>query len=419
MKKYYTSTIFLSLLYGFLFCGDSTAQGIYQMWGSTVKGGAHDKGVLFSTKYDGTGYTVQKEFNVATAGNPSTFNKPLVYNNKFYNIVGGYGGLNSSGTISSYDPATDSYTELADLFTIGASISNGAFVLFNNKMYGTSYSGGVNDNGTIFEFNPANNALTKLYDFSDLTGRYPVSGLVVYNGKLYGTTQYGGPNDDGVIYSFDPATNSYSNVYNFNDAVSGRGGRGSLTVYAGALWGATHDGGLNNKGTLYSYDPDTDLFTKKKDFSTINSKYQTGKLAVLNGKLYGTSGQGGTNDRGVLYEYDPMNNVLIAKHSFAQSDGHYNMEFTVVNNILYGAGETGGDYGDGAIISYDPTSNTFTNLMSITGDIGALPTGSMTLYDGRLYGFNRFGGYNKEGTLFTYGPAENSYVSLVHFGGKE
>lgn len=419
MKNHYILIGLITLIFSFFTSEHTHAQGIYQMWSTTVKGGPDDKGVLFSTKYDATGYAVQKQFTVAKSGNPSTFNKPLVYNNKFYNIVGGYGGLNSSGTISSYDPATDTYAELADLFSIGASISNGSFVLYNNKMYGTSFRGGFNDMGTIFEFNPANNSLTKLYDFATLTGNYPVSGLVVYNNKLYGTTSGGGANGDGVIYSFNPATNTYDNVVNFNDPVSGKGGRGSLAAYAGALWGATNSGGLNDKGVLFSYDPDTDVFTKKKDFSTINSKYQSGKLTVLNGKLYGTSGQGGTDDRGVIYEYTPLSNVLVAKHSFTLNDGHNNMEFAVADNILYGAGEAGGLYGDGAIISFDPNTNIFINLIDVGGDLGASPSGSMALYNGRLYGFNRAGGYNKQGTLFTYGPAENSYVNLVHFGGKE
>ena len=154
MKKQYFLIALISFLISIVITKQSSAQGIYQMWSTTVKGGPDDKGVLFSTKYDGTGYTAQKKFSVSKSGNPSTFNKPLVYNNKFYNIVGGYGGLNSSGSIGSFDPATDIYTELADLFTIGASISKGAFVLHNSKMYGTSFAGGANDKGTIFEFNP-------------------------------------------------------------------------------------------------------------------------------------------------------------------------------------------------------------------------------------------------------------------------
>ena len=419
MKYFYTVRLIVLSFIFLINLNSASAQGIYQMWSTTVKGGPDNKGVLFSTKYDGTGYTVQNHFSVAKSGNPATFNKPLVYNNKFYNIVGGYGGLNSSGSISSYDPVTDTYTELADIFSVGASISNGSFVLYNNKMYATSLGGGLNDKGTIFEFNPANNTLNKLYDFTTITGHNPVSGLVVYNNKLYGTTSGGGANLNGVIYCFDPATNTYTDVFDFNNAVSGDGGRGSLTVYGGALWGATHSGGLNDKGVLFTYDPDTDVYTKKKDFSSINSKYQTGKLSVFYGKLYGTSGQGGTDNRGVVYEYDPLSNVLVAKHSFTLNDGHYNMEFTVANDLLYGAGEAGGLYGEGAIISFNPATNIFTNHVNLIGDLGTNPSGSMALYNGRLYGFNRYGGYNKEGTLFTYGPAENGYVSLVHFGGKE
>jgi len=87
MKKLYASVIII-----LIFSLSSTAQGIYQLWGATPSGGIDDKGVIFSTKQDGSGYAVKKQLAVTNPGQADTYNRPVAYNNKMYSVLA-KGGL--------------------------------------------------------------------------------------------------------------------------------------------------------------------------------------------------------------------------------------------------------------------------------------------------------------------------------------
>src|SRR5215210_712320 len=75
-------------------------------------------------------------------------------------------------------------------------------------LYGTTYNGGNDGVGTIIKFIPATNNLTVVKSFSfESSAAYPTGSLIrASDGKLYGMTLNGGSNDAGVIFSFDPST---------------------------------------------------------------------------------------------------------------------------------------------------------------------------------------------------------------------
>ena len=418
MKKFFHFRLIIIFLV-FLNCaGNAGAQGIYQLWGSTAYGGTDNHGVLFSSKYNATGFSVKKQFTVSKSGEPYRFNKPLVYNNKLYCILGG-GGFADDGIIGEYDPASDIWVKRADLFTIGVRKSTAALILYNNKMYGVTSNGGINGEGAIFEFNPANYSLTKLYDFTEASGSYPRNSMVVYNNKFYGTTKEGGVNGDGGLYEFNPAGNVYINRVSFNSATSGRESNASLTVYAGALWGTTKFGALNNKGAIFSYDPDTDIFTKKKDLNNIGLAVHTGTLTLLNNKLYGGAVGGGLYNKGAIFQYDPVANILTKEYDFSATNADGSVEFSVYNAKLYACSGYGGANHSGVIFSFDPVTNIYNEHLSLGGLTGAMGVGSMSFYNNKFYGFTSYGGNNNKGTLFHFNPNDESYVNMVHFGGKE
>ncbi|MBC7937558.1 MAG: T9SS type A sorting domain-containing protein [Rhizobacter sp.] len=392
------------------------AQGIYQFWGTTMAGGEDNTGVMFTTKADASGYIVQKDFTVSHAGQATVFNKPLVYNNKMYAMLS-YGGLNDDGIIGEYDPATDTWVKKADLFSIGGSHTSASLVLHNNKMYGVTSNGGFASQGVLFEFNPANGALTKLHDFNNSTGSDPFGSLVVFNSKLYGVAETGGLNGDGALYEFDLATNAYTKKADFNLNTTGSEPHASLLVYAGKFWGSTQKGAAMDRGALFSYDPATNILSKKVDYNSIGVGGQRGVLTMLNNKLYGAANHGGANGIGAIFQYDPIGNTLSKEFDFSLTTGRYDMEFTVLNNKLYSCNSYGSMYNDGEIFSYDPAANTYASLIPFSASIGSMGAGSLTLYNGKFYGFTIYEGSHMKGTLFTYNPAENSFVSLKHFGG--
>ena len=87
----------------------------------------------------------------------------------------------------------------------------------DGKLYGMAYGGGSNDGGVIFSYDLASSTYTKLKDFDFTNGSYPYGSLFqASDGKLYGSTSDGGSNDYGVIFSFDPITSTYTKLIDYD-----------------------------------------------------------------------------------------------------------------------------------------------------------------------------------------------------------
>ena len=64
----------------------------------------------------------------------------------------------------------------------------------------------------------------------------------------------------------------------------------------------TYQGGANNFGTLFSFDPATNTQVKLIDFNTAQGTNPTGSLIqASNGKLYGMTYGGGSGNYGVIF----------------------------------------------------------------------------------------------------------------------
>ncbi len=79
-------------------------------------------------------------------------------------------------------------------------------------LYALTSSGGSNSKGAIIKYDASSNLLTADYHFSGPDGAAPQGSLLqASNGLLYGMARDGGVNNLGVIFSYDPCTNTYSN----------------------------------------------------------------------------------------------------------------------------------------------------------------------------------------------------------------
>ncbi len=131
-------------------------------------------------------------------------------------------------------------------------------------------SGGALSGGAIFEWDPATNIYTKKIDFDySTTGGFPQGSLTLSGGKFYGMTNSGGVNGYGVIFEWDPATNTYTKKYDFS-LTNGSSPYGSLTLSGGKFYGLTYSGGTYGKGVIFEWDPATNTYTKKFDFNGTN-----------------------------------------------------------------------------------------------------------------------------------------------------
>src|SRR4051812_36197038 len=87
----------------------------------------------------------------------------------------------------------------------------------NPELYGMTYGGGAHQCGTIFKINTDGSDFQTVYSFDSLAGMNPYGTLLqASNGKMYGMTFYGGAYHYGTIFSFNPNNNIYTKLHDFN-----------------------------------------------------------------------------------------------------------------------------------------------------------------------------------------------------------
>lgn len=392
----------------------TNAQGIYQYWGTAVSGGDEDQGSMFTTRMDGGGLKSRPGPTVSTPGGLPVQTKPVVYNGKIYCVTRA-GGLNNAGIIIAYDPANATYEKVANFYTIGTSSPVGNLVVYNNKLYGVCQGDG-NSDGVIFEFNPATNTLVKKFDFEGSGYSRPLGGLVLIGDDVWSTTGTA----SGCIYSYNIPGNSFTMRNEFGNFL-GEWSYGRMVLFNNKLYGVTRNGGANNFGVLYEYNIATDIYTVRAVFSGGNmGAHPGGSLALFDNKIYGQTSEQGANGQGTIFEFDPTTNIFTTKHQYTPAQGGYALSgFTEYNNKLYAFTRWGGDDNNGTLVEYNPATNTLLKKVDCTFTNGEQSDNDMVVYNNKLYGMMTYGGMTNgqlyEGTFIEYNPAINSLQPKIRF----
>ncbi len=346
-----------------------------EFWGTTAFGGSGDAGVIFSMKTDGTGYTVRHNFQVDKPGIGPLY-APALFNDTYYGVTE-FGGKYGEGILYAYEKTTQVYTVLHEFKIEEGYRPYSNVVVINNKLYGTTYeyNGGNTKPGVIYEYDLTTNIYTVKKIFTNYTGAVlganPAGSLAVYNNKIYGSTLQGGSGLAGSIYEYDPATNIFRSLYGFGyvsgSYPNGASPNGSLSLYNNALYGTTSNGGINNSGVVFKYDLLTNTFTKLANFGgTGNGSSPADGMTLVNGVFYGVTQFGGTSGGGTIYSFDPANNTITYLQQFAFG-GPYGsnprFKLTYFNNLLYGSGQNSGTYAAN-IFAFNPVTNTITSEYS-------------------------------------------------------
>lgn len=405
-----------------------------KLYGMTLYGGndhlggtGYGGGVIFSFDPSTSVYTKLKNFEGVDGINPYG-SLVQASDGKLYGMAGGgsnFGVGFAYGVIFSFDPSTSAYTKLKDFDGPNGAIPAGSLVQASDgKLYGMTEQGGGSNHGVIFSFDLSTFAYTKLKDLEFADGVYPRGSLVqASNGKLYGMTNQGGISNRGVIFSFDPSTSTYIKLKDF-DGVNGAHPYGSLIQASdGKLYGMTTQGGSNNHGVIFSFDPSSSTYATLKDLVNINGDTPFGSLTQAgNGKLYGMTAYGGSSDAGVLFSFDPASSTYTKLKDCNLTDGAQpNGSLIQANNgKLYGmttwGGTGGGSSSIGVIFSFDPSTSTYTKLKDFEANDGRKPLSSLVLAsNGKLYGLTPDGGRNGVGVILAFDPSTGAYTKLKDF----
>ena len=319
--------------------------------------------VAFPTQSDG--FTVSGGLLKAADGN-------------FYGMTTSGVGNSHYGVIFSFNPATNAYSKLYNFHynNDGGSPYGSLIQASDGKLYGTAEGGTYND-GVIFSFDPATNTYTKRIDFAIDLGQYrPYGGLMqASDGKLYGMAN-NSPFLSGLIFSFDPATNTSTQLKVLDGTTGGKPYGGLVQASNGKLYGMTSEGGSSNNGVIFSFDPATNKYVKVKEFNGVNGAHPHGDLMqASDGKLYGLTTAGGSNNTGVLFSFDPATNTFSKRKEFTGSNGAnpYGNLMQASDSKLYGMTYNGGSNNGGVAFSFDPATGVYSKRVDFTSATGLHP----------------------------------------------
>ncbi len=290
------------------------------------------------------------------------------------------------------------------------------------KLWGLVTSGPDDlETGGVFNLG-ANGSDYNFYPLPAISGSSPGrTGLLkASNGKFYGVTEEGGTNDSGVLFEYNPATGAYVTLRHFEEEGDGAYPVGRLIEVGGAVYGVTPYGGNEGGGTLYRYDFSGGGFSVLYHFNDADGGNPKGGLHYSSGVFYGLTQQGGDYGSGVLFRYDPAGGgtyTALYHFDYDNVGGYPDSYLVEKDGVMYGTVEDDGQFYSGILFKYDPAGGgmfTVLHQFDYTDPAnGGNPLGSLVEKDGIFYGTANSGGAFDEGIIFAYDPTNDTY-SIVH-----
>ena len=296
----------------------------------------------------------------------------------------------------------------------------------DGNYYGTAWQGGDNSTGSVFRYAPTTGIYTNLHSFSGPDGANPYASLM-YNGNdgfFYGSTVAGGANGLGTLFKISPSAAfppPLTTLYSFGGGSDGASPYGGLMLLGdGKIYGTTADGGSQDYGTLFVWDPTT---LTKTTLHTFTSQGNDG------GWPYGSLVAGPSDTTGNVDSYNSTGNLIkrtITTHYYFYGTtwgGGGNLQGSVFQFLVTYYWEW--DWSAGGVllaqITAQCTYGPYTTLYSFAGGAdGANPyAGLVKGSDGNYYGTTTAGGTNNCGTMYyiTTGGGYNR-ISSVPGGSK-
>ena len=403
----------------------TTSYAQTELWGMTAAGGQFNKGVIFKTDGSGNNQTVEYSCYKVAGESPSYTHLIEATDGKLYGMTSEGGAVtNTLGVLFQYDPNTNIYAKKVNFTGLNGAGPKASLVQASDgKLYGMTPGGGATYDGVLFQYDPVTDIYTKKFDFGSVNGTWPQGSLIeAADGKLYGLTEYGGAGSgSGVLFQYDPATNVYTKKVDFYLSATGERPRGSLLQASnGKLYGTTKNGGANNSGVIFEYDPITNIYNETFSFVSVTGIMDGSLIQASDGKLYGMMNAGGTNNMGVIFQYDIITHTCVATFNFDGAAHGANPKASLMqatDGMLYGMTYYGGVGDVGVVFQYNPTNASVTKKYDYNFPVGRYPEGSlMQASNGKLYGMVRYSGAYGLGSIFEYEPTTSSYTTKINFG---
>ena len=239
----------------------------------------------------------------------------------------GSGGPNPAGTLEEYDPVANTWTLRPSIpcGTMGGILDGTLAAAANGRLYvvGIPCGAGMGLNGPsrTLEYDPATQTWTQKADLS--TGRVFLAAVGAANGKVYaiGGRLDGGTGEAiGTVNEYDPATNTWTTRSPMPTPRAGvtavARSDGKISVMGGNGPGA--QGSFTISLANDEYDPATDNWTARAPLPARNISSLSGPAAAfIDGKIYGVldnspppaEGNGPSSPGNGLLRFDPATNT--------------------------------------------------------------------------------------------------------------
>lgn len=271
------------------------------LYGTTVNGGSNGAGTVYSLSSSGTETILHNFGGSGDGANPYGGLLRDAKGNLYGTAL--KGGATNNGVVFKLDTSGNesvlySFTGGAD----GGAPYSGLIFDSAGNLYGTTSAGGFNNVGAVYKVSPTTGNETVIYGFSGGGDGNDCRAALAMDaaGNLYGTTLTGGRSGKGVVFKIDPSGNE-SVLYNFTGGADGSSPYSPVVLgYHGNLYGTTSSGGSANAGVAYKLDSagtETVLYSFAGGLDGGNP--YSGLLATPAGVLYGTAYGSGA---GVVYE---------------------------------------------------------------------------------------------------------------------
>jgi uncharacterized repeat protein (TIGR03803 family) len=206
------------------------------------------------------------------------------------------------------------------------------------------------------------------------------------------------------------------------DGGSGNDNFGQLVIdSSGDLFGITHGGTTNPKGTIFEIPGGGGSPVLLATFNGINGNHPNNLLIDSNGNLFGTTGIGGAHTFGGIFELPSGTSTILNLYSFTNAgDGANPVRGLILdsNGNLFGATSRGGAHGFGTIFELPSGSTTVTPLASFAaGQLVNLAGDLVADGSGNIFGTTVAGGTAGDGTIFEYASGGGTISTVASFNG--
>jgi uncharacterized repeat protein (TIGR03803 family) len=232
--------------------------------------------------------------------------------------------------------------------TDGSYPGGGLTLATNGNYYGTTVMGGTNNFGVLYSITTAG-TLTVLHNFAGGSdGEYPYGPPIqATDGNFYGATSGTPDSSNGATIYKLTSTGVYSVIFTFSESTTGVGVYGLVQGSDGDLYAPANADGAYNAGTIVKVSTAGVL----KETHTFNPDNDGGygpiypvapPIQASDGNLYGTTHDGGTDGKGTLYEIVASTFGVKILYNFDSSSGANNDAGLVEGNDgnLYGVTAT-------------------------------------------------------------------------------